>query len=98
MGSHEAALSKLRHSVLESPGVLDPEQRRDIYLGKSSDDRLDRFLGRVRGDSASLGPREIEQLRDAGLSEDEIFEATLAAALGAADRILKAGLEALGKP
>jgi alkylhydroperoxidase family enzyme len=37
----------------------------------------------------------IEALKQEGCSEDEILEATLAAALGSADRTLKAGLEAL---
>lgn len=95
MSSHEAALRRLRQAVLESPGVIESEQRRGIYHGEPSDERLDRFLARVRGDPASLGGRDIQVLRDAGLAQDEIFEATLAAALGAAARILHAGLKAL---
>jgi alkylhydroperoxidase family enzyme len=37
----------------------------------------------------------IAELRAAGLSEDEIFEITIAAALGAACRCLDAGMRAL---
>lgn len=97
MSSHEEALRRLRESVLDSPGVLEPGERRRIYLGEPSDPRLGRFLERVRTDPASLGRRDIERLREARLSEDEIFEATLAAALGSADRMLQAGLDALGR-
>lgn len=95
MGSHEESLRKLRKSVLDSPGVIDPERRRQIYLGEPAEPRLDRFLADVRTQPASLGRPDIVRLREAGLSEDEILEATLAAALGSADRVLQAGLKAL---
>jgi alkylhydroperoxidase family enzyme len=39
---------------------------------------------------------DIDRLRDAGYTEDAIFELTLAAALGAAQARLEAGLAAMG--
>jgi alkylhydroperoxidase family enzyme len=39
---------------------------------------------------------DVDGLREAGYSEDAIFEVTLAAALGAAHARLSAGLDAMG--
>jgi alkylhydroperoxidase family enzyme len=40
---------------------------------------------------------DIEQVHDAGYSEDQILEVTVAAALGAGDTRLRAGLSALNE-
>jgi alkylhydroperoxidase family enzyme len=55
------------------------------------------FAARVRDQSYRVTDPDIAELRTAGLSEDEIFEVTIAAALGAACRCLDAGMRALGE-
>ena len=49
----------------------------------------------VRDQSFRITEGAVDDLRSAGLSEDAIFELTVAAAIGAADRQLRAGLDLL---
>lgn len=95
MTDHRSALEALRRSILDHPGSLPTEIRRRIYEGEPVDQPLSDYVARVRSESTSLTGADIESLKVRGCSEDEIFEATLAAALGAADRTLQAGLQAL---
>ena len=55
------------------------------------------FLERLNALPEEIGPEDVQGLLQAGLSEDEIFEATVAAALGAGLKRLRAGLAALGE-
>ena len=92
---HVDSLTALRKGVLECPGTLSSSVRRGIYDGRPLEGPLAAFLEEVRNNAAALGRPDIDFLKGAGHSEDEILEATLAAALGAADRMLQAGLAAL---
>jgi hypothetical protein len=95
MADHGSALAALRRSVLETRGRLPVETRRRIYDGLPVGAPLDEYLDLVRTASTSLTGAHIDSLKVSGCSEDAIFEATLAAALGSADRTLQAGLNAL---
>lgn len=54
------------------------------------------YLAKVRGRAHAVTDADVEALRAAGCSEDEIFEQTVAAAIGEGLRRLDAGLAALG--
>jgi alkylhydroperoxidase family enzyme len=54
------------------------------------------YLEAVRRHAYRVTDRDVAELRARGLSEDEIFELTVAAAVGAGLQRLDAGLEALG--
>ena len=95
MADHRSALEALRVSVLDSPGVLPTDFRHRIYDGRPVDPPLNDYLASVRTESMRLTAADIDSLKAQGCTEDEIFEATLAAALGAADRALQAGLTAM---
>jgi alkylhydroperoxidase family enzyme len=56
---------------------------------------LDSYLAKVRDHSYRIAGRDFETLSAAGLTEDEIFELTVAAALGAALRSFDAGMRVL---
>ena len=43
---------------------------------------MDAYLAKVRECAYTVVDRDVEALKEAGLSEDEIFEQTVAAALG----------------
>jgi hypothetical protein len=96
MADYHENLEALRISVLDSPGALSSELRRSIYAGEPVNSPMGSFATKVREDSVRLSRKDIDLLKEQGCTEDEIFEATLAAALGAADRILQSGLKALG--
>lgn len=97
-GPHEAAIERLRACVLGAPATLSPDVRGAISRGEPADPRLNAYVALVAGGGSTLTARHTAALAEAGCSEDEIFEATLAAALGGADRIRSAGLRALHPP
>lgn len=92
---HAALLGALHHAVLESPGRTDPATRLAAAEGGSLPVPLDSYLTKVRDQSYRVTDRDIAALAAAGVSEDEIFELTVAAALGAAMLRFDAGMHAL---
>jgi alkylhydroperoxidase family enzyme len=54
------------------------------------------YLDKVRSGAYTVTDGDVEVLKAAGLSEDEIFEQTVAAAVGEGLRRLDIGLEAIG--
>jgi hypothetical protein len=91
MDRHAEAMADVRHAILATPGETDPALRRRIAAGEPAEP----YLEKVRRHAYRVAEGDIEAMREAGYSEDEIFELTLAAALGAADTRLAAGLAAL---
>jgi alkylhydroperoxidase family enzyme len=53
------------------------------------------YLEKVRRHAVEVTDADVQQLKDAGFSEDEIFEHTISAAVAAGLERLEAGLEAL---
>jgi hypothetical protein len=53
------------------------------------------YLGKVRSGAYAVTDADVEALKSAGYSEDEIFEHTVSAAVGAGLLRLDAGLRAL---
>jgi alkylhydroperoxidase family enzyme len=56
---------------------------------------LEPYLDKVRRDATSVTDRDVDELLAAGISEDEIFEQTVAAAVSAGLERLEAGLRVL---
>ena len=54
------------------------------------------YLEKVRAGAHTVTDADVEALKAAGRSEDEIFEATVTVAIGEGLRRLDAGLEAIG--
>ena len=54
------------------------------------------YLDKVRTGAYTVTDDDVDALRAAGLSEDEIFEQTVSAAVGEGLRRLDLGLEAIG--
>ena len=92
-----ARLEALRGAVLEGPGTTDVATRQAAFSGQPLTEPLDPYLRKVRSASYQLTDTDVQRLRSAGVAEDAIFELTIAAALGAAERGLRAGLIALGE-
>lgn len=92
-----ARLGALRSAVREGKGTTDVARRQAAFSGQPLQEPLDLYLRKVRSASYQLTDADVERLRSAGVAEDTIFELTIAAALGAAERGLRAGLLALGE-
>ncbi len=91
---HALAVLELHRAVLESPGHSDPSVRQAVFNGteESLAAPVSTYLEKVREQSYRIIDRDIQAMKGAGLCEDVVFELTVAAALGAANRRLEAGL------
>jgi alkylhydroperoxidase family enzyme len=100
---HAEPFERLRAAALEGRGELDPKVRTAI-----ADERavgavppilpvLLPYLEKVAYQAYTITDEDVEALKKAGLTEDKIFEATVAAAVGAGLKRLKLGLAALSK-
>ena len=62
----------------------------------ADDSRLRPYLAKVRSGAYAVTDDDVEALKSAGLSEDEIFEATVAVAAGEGLRRLDAAMRVIG--
>ena len=94
-GRHADKVAALRRAVLESGAVTDPASRNAAAGGQELPAPAGAYLAKVRDASYRITDADVAGLRAAGYGEEEIFELTVAAALGAALRQRDAGLAAL---
>ena len=94
---HADAVEALRRAVLDSDGVTDRQARHSAAEGAEAlpPPPMAAYLQKVRAESYRITDADIAALHAAGHREEEIFELTIAAALGAALRSLGCGLEAV---
>lgn len=101
MARHTEAMERVAEAILTTPGDTDLELRGKVHAyaaGRTATDLPDGlrpYIDRVAHNAYKVVDADIDRLREAGYSEDAIFELTLAAALGAAMARLGAGLAAM---
>jgi alkylhydroperoxidase family enzyme len=88
-------VARLEEAVLDSDGATSPDARRSALTGDADEPAVARYLGLVGRHAYRITDADLEAVRAAGLDDDAIFELTVAAALGAAGRRLRAGLALL---
>lgn len=84
-------------AVLKTPGATDSATRHRARAGTTEDEVLGAYLDKVRQHAYRIVDGDVDALTAAGLSDDAIFEMTVAAALGAAERRMSVGLSLLGR-
>lgn len=94
-GGFQAKLGSLRRAVLEGPGELDAAQRQLAFQGTSTEPVMAAYLAKVAERAYTVTDDDVARLRRAGYTEDQIFEATVAAAVGAGLARLERGMAAL---
>jgi len=104
---HAAHVQRMVDAVLSRPGDTDPALRRTIEAwsaklgGRSGAEvveipaELTGYVTKVALHAYKTLDEDIETLRNAGYSEDAIFEMTLSVAIGAGQARLERGLAAL---
>jgi hypothetical protein len=93
-----AKFRRLERRVLEGPGSLDAAvRRRAAEGGPLPDPPADRYVQTIHRHAYRIVDRDVQELRESGWSQDQIFELSIAAAFGAARRRLEAGVEALAR-
>ncbi len=103
-GRFAVEVQRLREAVL-APGDPAAELRAaaatragELALGEARTpvpEGLAAYVDKVALHAYKVVDRDVEELKEAGYSEDEIFEVTVAAAVGSALERLDAGLRAL---
>jgi len=88
-------ITDLREAAFKGPGQVDPATRQSAATGEALSEPWLSYTKKVRDEAWSITDSDVDDLRAAGHSEDEIFEMTVAAALGASLRMLDAGMQAL---
>jgi alkylhydroperoxidase family enzyme len=88
-------VENLRHAVLQSPATTDPALRTAAAAGEPLDEHWHAYATTVRDASYRVTDADIHRLTAAGHSENQVFEITVATALGAALRSFDAGQNAL---
>ena len=105
----ESHRHNMLRSVLETPGTLDPSLRHAIFVRAAAPSNNDSdpdcpeglptllcaFVDKVLQHAYKVTDGDIERLRDAGYSEDAIFETIVCAAVGAGLFRLDRGLNAM---
>ncbi len=92
---HREWFDALQAAILDGAAVSSPEVRRSIVERSDVPERFASYVDEVHDHAYRITDRTVAELREAGMSEDELFEATVAAAFGAARDRLEAGLGAL---
>jgi uncharacterized protein YciW len=92
---HAAEIEALRRAVFESPGTTELSVRVAAGSGGQLPDPIGSYAEVVRDRSYRVTDADLARLANAGLSDDDIFEVTVAAAVGAALQRLSAGMRAI---
>lgn len=88
-------VANLRHAALDAPAITDSTLRTAAAAGDPLPEPWQPYAAKVRDESYKITDDDVARLTAAGRSEDEIFEITVAAAVGAALRSFDAGRSAL---
>lgn len=83
--------------MLDGDGVTGRELRHAAATGGAVSEQWSAYVATVRDASYKVTDSDIAGLKAAGFGEEEIFEVTVATALGAALDRLAAGLRAVGE-
>src|SRR5215469_6195973 len=89
-------IDRLEHAVLFEPGALPPHVRQAAASTTGElPEVLSRYVQKVARSAYTVTDEDVQLLLQAGYSEDNIFELTVSAALGAGLMRLKRGLASL---
>jgi alkylhydroperoxidase family enzyme len=82
-------------AILDRPGSLDPAVRRAAAEGAAVPAEVAPLVEKIRHHAHRVTDEDVARLRAAGWSEDQIFELTVATAVGQGMRRWRAGIAAL---
>ena len=91
---HEVLRRKALEIVLTAPGESQPSVRRAAFEGRDVPADLQALIEKIRAHAYKVTDEDLERLQ-ATYGDDALFEIIVATALGASERRLLAGLEAL---
>jgi hypothetical protein len=95
MSDIKQARESLVRRILEEEGKASPSDRRAAFNNHGLDEPLGTLADKVATRAYSVSNEDIAAVRAASLSEDEIFEIAVCAAIGQATRQYEIALAAL---
>lgn len=93
--SYSRLLREVEEGVLEGEGMLNRRLRRLAFNGSDVPDDVASYVDKVRRNAYKVVDRDVERMHAAGYSDDQIFELTIATALGEGHRRLEVALSTL---
>jgi hypothetical protein len=95
MSNIEQARKALLRRILEGAGTASPLDRRAAFDNSGLAEPLCLLVDKVARNARRIAVEDIERARQSGLSEDQIFEIVVCAAVGQATRQYEAAKAAL---
>jgi alkylhydroperoxidase family enzyme len=95
MSNIEQARKALLRRILEGAGTASPLDRRAAFDSSGLAEPLCQLVDKVARNARGIADEDLERARQAGLSEDQIFEIVVCAAVGQATRQYEAAKAAL---
>jgi len=92
---HRPKLETLGAAILTGRGVLPTEARQVAARGDRAPEPFADYVDTIHRHAYRVTDRMVAGLEEAGASDDEVFEISVAAAYGAARQRLEAGLRAV---
>jgi alkylhydroperoxidase family enzyme len=83
--------------ILDGRGVANRDVRRAAFEGQGTSPEVAALVRKVIREASRIADGDVEALRTSGLSEDEIFELVVCAAVGQAARQLERARAALAE-
>jgi alkylhydroperoxidase family enzyme len=93
---YDGKVHELRRAVVDGPGELDREVREAAFTGAGVPTEAAAYVEKIRRHAYKVTDGDVEALLAAGWSEDQVFELTVATALGEGGRRLEAARRAMG--
>lgn len=93
--SKQAAHRALVDRILTGEGKASAEQRARAFGNDGLSPPLDALIGKVATRPAEITEADFAAVKASGLSDDQLFELVVCAAVGQSDRLYAAGLAAL---
>lgn len=88
---------ELVHRILHGPGRAPAHQRAGAFDNAGLSEPLRPLLEKVANGSAEVTDADFAAAREAGFTDDQLFELVICAAVGASTRQYEAGLAALAE-
>ena len=92
-----AAHRALVDRILNGAGEASAEQRARAFRNDGLSPPLDTLIGKVATRPAQVTDTDFAAAKASGISEDQLFELVICAAVGQSDRLYEAGLAALAE-
>ena len=97
MERHKDRVAALCKAVFESPGTVEPALREAARRNADLPEALRAYVDKVAKRAYDVTNEDVAALLAAGYTQDQLFEITVSAAVGAGLTRLDIGLSVLGK-